>query len=45
MFSHEKLDVYQKALTCVAKLEAVLDEWERKHAVRDELQRATGRGA
>ena len=40
MFSHEKLAVYQKALTCVAKLETVLDEWKRKHAVRDELQRA-----
>ncbi len=35
MFSHEKPDVYQKALVSLADAEIMLNSWEGKHAVVD----------
>ena len=41
MFSHEKLTVYQKALTCVATLNKHARSWDKRHVVVDHLLRAS----
>jgi 23S rRNA-intervening sequence protein len=41
VFSHEKLNVYQKALTCVAGLARHSRSWDKRHAVVDQLLRAS----
>ena len=41
MFSREKLKVYQKALTCVAGLARHSRSWDKRHAVVDQLIRAS----
>jgi four helix bundle protein len=41
VFSHEKLKVYQKALTCVAWLAQHSRSWDKRHAVLDHLLRAS----
>jgi four helix bundle protein len=41
VFSHEKLNVYQKALTCVAGLARHTHSWDKRHAVVDHLLRAS----
>jgi four helix bundle protein len=40
-FPHEKLEVYQRSLAFAGFAEPVLARWEPKHAVRDQLARAT----
>jgi four helix bundle protein len=40
MFSHEKLRVYDKALTSVSSLAQLSALWDKRHAVVDHLQRA-----
>jgi hypothetical protein len=37
VFSHEKLNVYQKTLTCVAGLARHSRSWDKRHAVVDHL--------
>ena len=41
MFSHEKLQVYQKALNCVADLAQHSCSWDNRHAIVDHLTRAS----
>jgi four helix bundle protein len=41
MFPHEKLRVYSKALTFVAAVSGFSATWNRKHAVVDQLDRAS----
>ena len=41
MFSHLKLRVYEKALASVARLAAYSGQWDKRHAVVDQLQRAS----
>ena len=41
MFSHEKLKVYQKGLTCAARLAQLSRSWDKRHAVVDHLLRAS----
>src|ERR1044071_7271849 len=41
VFSHEKLTVYQKALTCVATLNKHARSWDKRHVVVDHLLRAS----
>jgi four helix bundle protein len=41
-FNHEKLNVYQRSLTFNAKVSTWTDQWDSKHAVRDQLSRAAG---
>lgn len=40
-FPHEKLEVYQRSLVFAGFIEPVLTRWEPKHAVKDQLARAT----
>jgi four helix bundle protein len=41
MFSHQKLSVYQKALSCVAALGQHARSWDKRHAFVDHLLRAS----
>jgi four helix bundle protein len=41
MFSLEKLKVYDRALACVANLALLSAHWDRRHAVADQLLRAS----
>jgi hypothetical protein len=41
MFSPEKLRVYDRALACVASLAQLLGCWDKRHAVVDQLLRAS----
>jgi four helix bundle protein len=41
MLAHEKLEVYQKALCFVAAASDLVLQWDRKHAVTDQLDRAS----
>lgn len=41
MFAHEKLEVYQKSLSFVAAASDLVLQWDRKHAVTDQLDRAS----
>jgi four helix bundle protein len=41
MFSHEKLKVYEKALVSVANLARCAASWDKRHAVVDQLLRAS----
>ena len=41
MFSHERLKVYDKALVCVANLGRHAALWDKRHAVVEQLQRAS----
>ena len=41
MFSHERLKVYDKALVCVANLGQHAAWWDKRHAVVEQLQRAS----
>lgn len=40
MSSHEKLHVYQDALSFVTEAEALIECWDRRHAIADHLPRA-----
>ena len=40
MFSHEKLNVYRKALICAAELIGCSRTWDKRHALVDHLVRA-----
>ena len=40
MLTHEKLVVYQEAVHFVAGAEAVVEQWESRHAITDHLPRA-----
>ena len=40
MFAHQKLTVYEKALTCVAALRNSARYWDKRHVVVDHLLRA-----
>ncbi|MBU0676760.1 MAG: four helix bundle protein [Verrucomicrobia bacterium] len=41
MLAHEKLHVYQKALSFVGRMSAFSSEWPKRHAVTDQLARAS----
>jgi four helix bundle protein len=41
MFSLEKLKVYDRALACVANLARISAHWDKRHAVLDQLLRAS----
>ena len=41
MFSLEKLKVYDRALGCVASLTQISADWDKRHAVVDQLLRAS----
>ncbi len=41
MFAHDKLDVYKKALQFVAAASGFVAQWDKKHAVTDQLARAS----
>lgn len=41
-FSHENLKVYQQTLVFNAKVCTWIDQWDCKHALRDQLSRAAG---
>ena len=41
MFPHEKLHVYGKALAFVAAASAFSSSWDKRHAVVDQLDRAS----
>ena len=41
MFSLEKLKVYDRALACVASLAQLSARWDKRHAVVDQLLRAS----
>jgi len=41
MLAHEKLHVYGKALDLAARMEEWLSGWDKKHALVDQLSRAT----
>jgi four helix bundle protein len=41
MFSLEKLKVYDRALACVANLAQLSGHWDKRHAVVDQLLRAS----
>ncbi len=41
MFAHEKLEVYRKALGFVAAASGFVAQWDKKHAVTDQLARAS----
>ncbi len=41
MFSHEKLKVYEKALSCIASLALHSRSWDNRHAITDHLTRAS----
>jgi hypothetical protein len=41
MFAHEKLHVYSKSLTFIATVSTCASDWEKKHAVTDQLNRAS----
>jgi len=41
MFSHEKLSVYQKAVTLTADMALLCTAWDRKHSFVDHLSRAS----
>ena len=41
MFSLEKLKVYDRALACVARLAQLTARWHKRHAVVDQLLRAS----
>jgi len=40
VFSHEKLNVYRKALICAAELIGCSRTWDKRHALVDHLVRA-----
>ncbi len=42
MFNHEKLKVYQHALTFNVKVNNNIVNWDNRHAVADQLNRAAG---
>ncbi|PWU12154.1 MAG: hypothetical protein C5B50_22020 [Verrucomicrobia bacterium] len=41
MFSHEKLNVYTKALDFVTRTSVLIGDWDKKHAFVDHLSRAS----
>jgi four helix bundle protein len=41
MFAHEKLEVYRKALRFVAAASSFVVQWDKRHAVTDQLARAS----
>ena len=41
MFAHDQLNVYRKALQFVAAASGFVAQWDRKHAVTDQLARAS----
>ena len=41
MFSHQKLTVYEKSLTCVTSLGQSARSWDKRHVVVDHLVRAS----
>lgn len=41
MFNHERLKVYQKTLCFLEKVEAIIEDWDKRHAITDHFDRAT----